>query len=384
MVLLRYEPETASQPWLRALAALLALAAGAVHLAQVGVHLEAGWPIAAFFLVVGVCQVAAAALLLKPRPQPWFWIGIAGTAMVIGIWVVSRTVGLSFVAGGQAEPVGVADGFASLAEAWTIILLALYLAEPIRRWRRAIFGFGAAFVLGLAVVWVTAADAGIFDADPARFRAALPPLIDWLVVGSAVALAGGLLIGARAPLNVPWLHGLMRGLVGATALIAFAQVWLTLPPTIGQNLDCRYAPLSTVLAGPHGGREPVAIGDGEQWILPLFELRACQSAGDLALERVEPKTVIGEGATVDGFWLLPIGIHLAERGQADLPGGARAVPPGDQIVAGQPRQLVVRLVGTGAGAYILGSVGLHYRTAEPGSFAFASHIAVCSGGCSGR
>ena len=311
-LLLRHEPETAFQPWLRALAALLAVAAGAVHLAQVGVHIQEGWPIAAFFLVLGVVQVVGGALLLKPLRQPWLWIGVAGSAAVIGLWVISRTVGVPFVGHGQPEPVGVADAIASLAETWTIILLAFYVAEPIRRWRRAIVGFGAGLAASLAVIWVMAAGRGIFDDDPARFRAALPPLIDWLVAASAVALAGGLFIGALAPLKVPWVRGLMRGLVGAVALVAFAQVWLTLPPTIGQNLDCRYAPLSTVLAGSHVGREPVVIGDGEQWILPIFEVHVCESAGDLALGRVEPTTVIGDGATVNGFWLLPVGVHVAE------------------------------------------------------------------------
>lgn len=350
-----------------------------MHIAQVGVHLEQGWPIAAFFLVVGGCQVTAAALLVKPRPPAWSWLGIAGSAAVLGIWVVSRTVGVPFAEGGQTEPVGVADGFASLVEAWTIILLALYLAEPIWRWRGAIFGLGAAFVLALAVVWVFAADAGIFNVDPARFTASLPPLIDWLVAASGVALAGGLLIAARAPLQTARLRGFMRGLIGATALAVFAQVWLTLPPTIGQNLDCRYAPLSTILAGGHaGGTQPVTIGSGERWVLPVFELRAC---ADVTLDRVELVTVLGEGATAESFWMLPEGARLDREGQAAVPAQARAVPPGDRIEPGEPRQLVVRLVGTGAGAYMLGSVRLSYHTEEPGAFSFATQIFVCSGAC---
>lgn len=379
--MLRHRPERASQPWLRAFAALLALAAGAVHLGQVGVHVEEGWPIAAFFLVVGVVQVAAAALLLRPRPRLWFWFGIAGSATVIAIWVVSRTAGLPFVEGGQAEPIGVADGFASLAEAWTILLLGLYLAEPVARWRRAIFGLGAALAVGFAVVWVMAGNAGVFDADPARFAAPLPPLIDWLVAASGFALGGGLMIGAGAPLLVAWLRGLMWGLVGASALVAFALVWLTLPPTIGQNLQCDYAPLSTVLTGSHAAdREPVVIGLGQRWILPVFELRAC---GDVALDRVQQGTEFGEGATIEGFWLLPVKSSLSQEGQEVLPALAQAVPPGDQIEPGRPQQLVVQLVGTGAGEYMLASVRLSYHTENPGSFTFATQISVCSGRCGG-
>lgn len=354
-----------------------------MHLTQVGVHLEEGWTVAAFFVVVGVTQAVGAALLLKPLRRPWYWFGIAGSAALIGTWVISRTVGLPFVANGQAEPVGVADAFASLTEAWTIILLGYCLAEPIRRRRRAIFGVGAGISLGLALAWVTAANAGAFDADPTRFRAALPPLIDWLVAASGFAVAGGLVIGASAQLNVPSVRGLMRGLIGAVALLAIAQVWLTLPPTIGQNLDCRYAPISTVLSGPHGGREPVPIGRDDVWILPIFEVHVCDRTGDLALERVEPATVLGKGATVNGFWLLPVGIHVPDSGQAGLPQGAQAVPPGSHIAAGEPQQLVVQLIGTGAGAYVLGSVRLEYRTGEPGSFTFSTQISVCSGACDG-
>lgn len=346
-------------------------------------HVQEGWPIAAFFLVVGVVQVVGGALLLRPLAEAWLWIGIAATTAVIGIWVISRTIGVPFVGHGQAEPVGVADAFASLAEAWTIILLGLYVAEPIRRWRRTTFGFSAGLAASLALIWIMAASKGIFDADPARFRAALPPLIDWLVVTSGVALAAGLVIGALAPPRASWARGLMRGLIGAVALVAFAQVWLTLPPTIGQNLDCRYAPLSTVLASPHDSQKPVAISDGAQWILPIFEVQVCDSAGEVALERVEPVTVIGDGASVSGFWLLPVGMLVAQGGQAALPVGAQAVPPGALIVAGKPQQLVVRLVGTGAGTYILGSVRLDYRSGEAGSFTFATQIAVCREPCGG-
>lgn len=374
--------ETRSQPWLRALAAVLALAAGVVHLGQVGVHLEEGWPVAAFFAIVGVVQLAAAVLLLRLRHRGWFWFGIAGSASVIAVWAVSRTFGLPFVEGGEPEPVGVADGFASLAEAWTIVILGLYLARPMPQWRASLFGLGAALIVGLAVVWVAVAGAGIFNADPARLAAAQPHLIDWLVAAAGIALAGGLILATRAPLRAGWLRGLQRGLGGATAVTAAALVWLTLPPTIGQNLDCRYAPLSTVLVGSHAAEpERVVIGAGESRIFPIFELRACGADQEVTLADVEPATVIGDGAVVDGFWLLPVGTRVSEQGQQTLPSGARAVPPGDRIVAGQPRQLVIGLAGTGAGDYTLGSVRLSYRTADPGAFSFATSVVICSGAC---
>jgi len=373
--------ETASQPWLRSFAALLALAAGAVHLGQVGVHLEEGWPIAGFFLVTGVIQLGAAVLLLQPRPRAWFWFGIAGSAIVIAIWVISRTVGLPFVDGGKVEPLGVADAFASLAEAWTVPILGLYLAEPMATSRRWPYGLASGSVVGLAGVWLAAAQAGAFNDDPARLAAFQPSLIDWLVAAAAAALAGGLLLAA-APLNAASIRGLAKGLFVATAVAAAGLLWLTLPPTIGQNLDCEYAPVSTVLPGGHQLEpEPVLLDTGESRILPVLELRVCDDEQKVALDGIEPVTVRGEGATLDGFWLLLGGTDMDETGVATLPSGAVAVPPGDRISAGEPRLLVARLVGTGEGDFVLGAVRLHYHAGTADSVAFGTSVAVCSGRC---
>lgn len=374
--------ETASQPWLRRFAALLALAAGAVHLGQVGVHLEEGWQIAGFFVVVGVIQVFAAVLLLRPRPRSWFWFGIAGSAIIIGIWAVSRTLGLPFVEEGEVEALGVADAYASLAEGWTIVVLGLYLAEPIATARRWVYGLASWSVLGLAGLWLGVAQAGAFNQDPARLAAFQPSLIDWLVAAAATALAGGLLLAGAAPLRAPSVRGLAKGLIVATGGVATALFWLTLPPTIGQNLDCRWAPVSTVLPGGHQLEpDPILVHAGESRIVPVLELRVCDDDQDVALDGIEPLTVVGDGATLDGFWLLPGGSDLGESGLATLPSGAMAVPPGDRISSGEPRLLVARLVGTGEGDYILGAVRLHYDAEEANSVAFGTSVTVCSGHC---
>jgi len=374
-------PETPAQASLRTLAASLALIAGAVHLGQIGAHLVEGWPIAGFFIVVGVIQVGAAVLLLRPRARPWFWLGIAGSAAVIAVWVVSRTLGLPFVEGGAAEPVGVADGVASLTEAWTIVVLGVYLAEPTPRWQLAAHGLGTVLAVGLAGLWWVAADAGVFNSDPARLAVDHPWLVDWLVVSAGIGLAAALLPAIRAPLPMAWRRGLWRGLAAATTAAGLALVGLTLPPTIGQNLDCRYAPVSAVLSGSHAETaEAIALDVGERRFLPAFELHACGRA-EVTLERVEPATTIGHGGTAEGFWLLPSGSRIPEEGAAALPSGARAVPPGDRIVPGQPRQLVVRLTATGDGEFTLGSLRLTYRTTATGTFTFATQITACTGAC---
>ena len=373
--------ETPAQPGLRALAASLALTAGAVHVGQVGVHLAEGWLIAGFFAVVGVVQVAAAALLLRPRPRPWFWFGIAGSAAVIGVWVVSRTTGLPFVESGEPEPVGVADGLASLAEAWTIVVLGAYLAETTPRWRPATLGLAASTVLGLTALWSAAADAGIFNADPARLAIDQPWLVDWLVATGGLGLTTGVLIGVRGRPWAAWQRGLARGVAGAMAVMGAGLVWLSLPPTVGQNLDCRNAPLSTVFTGGHVEEaEPIILDAGELIFVAAFELRACGASG-VTVERVDPVATVGRAATIEGFWLLPAGIRIADEGADDLPAGAIAVPPGDAIIPGQPRQLVVGLEVPADGDFTLASLRLAYRTTEAGAFSFATQIAVCVGPC---
>jgi len=377
------QPETPAQPWLRAVTALLALLAGLVHLGQVGVHLGEGWLIAGFFVVVGVIQLVAAGLLLRPRPRAWLWFGIAGSAAVIGVWVVSRTVGLPFVEGGEPEVVGVADGLASLTEAWTIVVLGAYLAEPTPRWRPVAAVVATSIVLGLTALWWAAANGGAFNADPARLAADQPWVVDWLVGIGGIALAIGMLLGLQGPAPAPWQRGLRRGLVGALTVSGVALVWLTLPPTIGQNLDCRYAPLSTVLGGGHEAVEPIVLGADERIFVPAFELHACGGA-TVMLVHADAVTTDGHGATIDGLWLLPAGIRLPDEGAGALPAGAEPIPPGGPIVPGQPRQLVVGFEATGEGDFTLASLRLAYRTTEAGAFTFATQIAICSGDCDDR
>lgn len=80
----------------------------------------------------------------------------------------------------------------------------------------------------------------------------------------------------------------------------------------------------------------------------IGELRACGSSA-VTLERADQLTTDGRGAMIDGVWLLPTGISLPIEGSAELPPGAVAIPPGDRILPGQPRQLIVGLEATGNG-----------------------------------
>ncbi|MGH2462475.1 MAG: hypothetical protein ACRDFZ_02470 [Candidatus Limnocylindria bacterium] len=364
--------------WLRVLGAMLAVAAGVLHLAQIGVHLEEGWPVAGFFATTGVAQVGVGAWLLRPRRRAWLRATMVGSAGVIAVWIVSRTIGLPFVEGGEPEPVGIADAFASLLEALTIVALGIQLLGQRGQLPDLARGAAAVCALGLVTVWQFGARAGAFEADDARLALDRPQLLDWLVLAFGVDVAAILLVLRRAPLGA-----VLGGLLVSSALFAAVGVVMTLPPTIGQNVECEYAPLSTVTGSGHAeAPEPVAIAPGERRLLPVFELRAC---GRDAVEVIgaQPLTVDGSGPEIVGFWLLPPGMQIDDAGVAEPASGAVAVPPGSVLPGGKGRQLAVVVRGSDPGELRLASVRITYRTsAGQAAFGFATTVTACVGtGC---
>ncbi len=101
------------------LVGVAALSAGAavIHVALIGEHAAESWVFGAFFLVVGAAQVVwVAALAVWPGPATLV-AGLVGNAAVVGVWLVSRTVGLPLGPdAGTPEPVGGLDGLATLFE----------------------------------------------------------------------------------------------------------------------------------------------------------------------------------------------------------------------------------------------------------------------------
>jgi hypothetical protein len=98
--------------------ALLSAGAGIIHLAVLGPHLRESWLLGAFFAVVGLAQLAWP-LLVMTRPSRGLWLaGVVGNALVVVVWILSRTVGLPLGAeAGHAEPVGFADALSTAYEA---------------------------------------------------------------------------------------------------------------------------------------------------------------------------------------------------------------------------------------------------------------------------
>jgi hypothetical protein len=373
--LLRRVDEHPRGPWLRGIAAGTALAAGAIHLGQVAVHLEEGWIFAAFFLVVGAVQVIAALLLVRTWPVLWFWFGIAGSAAVIGVWVVSRTIGLPFgPEPGQAEALGTADAAASLTEAITVVALVAWLID--RSGRRRIGDLAAALVVAsLGVVWVSTRSTGLFEPDP-RLTIALPQLADRAVVALVAGVTGMLGLLAAFPLSRPeWWSAVMRGLLAAVVVMSIVLVGMTFPAAVGQNAACTYAPLAGVGQTSHHAPPPAPLDSGEERWFGVLLLSAC-GPGAVSLESAQVINARGT-AEVLGYALLPVGNRLDYAGADEVPAYTVALDREPVMQPGQRRELAVRLRGTGE-RFNLDSVRIRYSVGdEAGSLGFATVLRTC-------
>lgn len=376
-------PEPGEGPWLRGIVSTMALAAGAIHLAQIPVHLEEGWMFVAFFMVVGIVQLAAALLLLVPRPVGWFWFGIGGSGLIIGLWIVSRTLGLPFGVGpGRPEELGTADAAATLAEAVTIIALGLWLrfrSHPGDRWA---LGAAIGLLVAMEAAWLGARALDVFDPDP-RLTVAGPELADRaaLLIVTGVALMLALLWRAAIWRSTAWWRPLMRGLLAAVLVASLALVAVTLPARGGQNADCQYGPLAEVSGLSHANLPPpVPLAPGQQRWVPVLVLSAC-SGDPVRLTGLETLHARGPGAQIIDVRVLATGQKLPSGGVADLPAGSESMSAHPAVAPGQARQVVVLLRGVEGGTFNLDAVRVRYLVGTAsGQFNFATVLGTCSPG----
>src|SRR5262245_3676167 len=92
---LRVMPAAARAYILGALASLSA-AAAAIHFGVAFEHFEGYLLYGVFFLVLAWAQLIWPAVLLWRPSRLWLWLGMAGNAAVLVVYVASRTVGLPF------------------------------------------------------------------------------------------------------------------------------------------------------------------------------------------------------------------------------------------------------------------------------------------------
>src|SRR5204862_5039349 len=121
---------------------LASVGAGVIHFLVTPEHFEEYVPFGAFFVLLGAFQIVwAVALLWKPNAMVLL-SGVAVSAAVIAVWVLSRTAGLPVgPEAGEPEAFGLPDTLASAFEAVIVLGGSYLLLRPARRERRPEFAF---------------------------------------------------------------------------------------------------------------------------------------------------------------------------------------------------------------------------------------------------
>jgi len=159
---IRVMPATARPYVLGALASLSA-AAAAIHFAVVFEHFKDYLLYGVFFLVLAWAQLIWPAVLLWRPSRLWLWLGLAGNAAVLTVYVLSRTVGLPFGPDlHHPEPVGALDVVScvlqfALAAGCAALLWRPSLADrPVRR-RGGVAAAAALLAVPVLAIAATAA-----------------------------------------------------------------------------------------------------------------------------------------------------------------------------------------------------------------------------------
>lgn len=382
--------EGARGPWLRSVAAVGFLAAALIHLGQVALHLSEGLAFAGFFALLGAIQLGAAVALVRARRSRWYWLGIAGSATTIGVWLLSRSIGLPFGAEpGSRAAIGTADAAASLLEGITIVALLLWLRAGAPGRGRRIYAAGFAAVALMGTLWAGARTSSAFDPD-VRLTGFPPELADRAALSLVVASLAILVALVRPPEPNGLRRSLLRGVLLLTAVSAGALVVLTVPARGGQNAACAYGPLAEVSGLSHAQPpKPIAINVGQTGDVPILRLALC-GAEPLMVMQAEPVNSRGPRDTLVGFAardyverleLGPAG-SVPELDQNIAGSGLLGQPAGALIRPGETLELVARIRGTSRGPYELDSVRLRLQgPAGETTMTFATFLQACLAPC---
>src|SRR5215472_3112623 len=125
------EVQATVRPYLLGGMAALSVGAATIHFAVMFEHFAEYTLYGVFFLVISWAQMIWPAVLIWRPSRPWLWLGIAGNAIVIAVYVASRTVGLPFGPDlHHAETVGALDVVSCVLELALIVGCAGLLARP--------------------------------------------------------------------------------------------------------------------------------------------------------------------------------------------------------------------------------------------------------------
>jgi hypothetical protein len=362
----------------------MAIAAGAVHVAQVGVHTDEDPLFGLFFVVVAALQLGGGAYLARPVGPPivvrsMFVVGVVGSLATIGVWAISRTIGLPFGAEpGEAEEVGLADAAANIFELFTALLLFLWLRQERmseRSWIRWSVG-GAVAAAGLAIAWIALRAFEVLDPDP---RLVLEPGFVDVAAVTFLAVAAGLF--AQLALWRVRLSTLGSAFALLTlVLIEASLVVVTVPARGGQNLDCIYAPIAEDSGISHARPPgPIEMELGQRRSVVVLLLVACASA-PVDLADVVPLQPRGAGVRIESVSVDRTRASRVDR-VLERPGRSSVAVQGIRLLPGAGRYPVtIEVVAVGEGRMDLPAfrVDFVYR-GTPSRFGFASFVSFCVG-----
>lgn len=114
------------------LAAGLSAGAGLIHLLETGEHFEHWFGYGLFFLVAGVAQTAYAGLVAFVPERRVFLAGIVGNALILLLYLTTRTAGIPFLGpdAWEVEPVGLVDLVSKAGEGLLMITLFKLSRDP--------------------------------------------------------------------------------------------------------------------------------------------------------------------------------------------------------------------------------------------------------------
>jgi hypothetical protein len=76
-----------------AIVGLLSMAVALIHFAVIEQHWAEYWLYRAFFIAAGLAQLAWALIIPAAPARPLLWAGVAGNALVVITWIITRTAG---------------------------------------------------------------------------------------------------------------------------------------------------------------------------------------------------------------------------------------------------------------------------------------------------
>src|SRR5258708_32294066 len=99
-----------ARPYLLGGRAALSVGAATIHFAVTFDHFSQYVPYGVFFLAISWAQLIWPAVLMWRPSRWWLWLGVAGNALILLVYVASRTVGLPIGPDvSHAEPAGALD-----------------------------------------------------------------------------------------------------------------------------------------------------------------------------------------------------------------------------------------------------------------------------------